>query len=52
MTYAGGISTMADFEQIDELSHGSMDATVGSALDIFGGHGVRYADLVERTHRG
>lgn len=52
MTYAGGISTMADFEQIDELSHGSMDATVGSALDIFGGHGVRYADLVARTHRG
>ena len=51
MTYAGGISTMADFEQIDELSHGSMDATVGSALDIFGGHGVRYADLVARTHR-
>ncbi|MBE6435736.1 MAG: phosphoribosylformimino-5-aminoimidazole carboxamide ribotide isomerase [Akkermansiaceae bacterium] len=51
MTYAGGISTMADFEQIDELSHGSMDATVGSALDIFGGYGVRYADLVARTHR-
>ena len=52
MTYAGGISTMADFEQIDELAHGSMDATVGRALDIFGGHGVRYADLVARTHRG
>ncbi len=51
MTYAGGISTMADFEQIDALSHGCMDATVGSALDIFGGHGVRYADLVARTHR-
>ncbi|MBR1998485.1 MAG: phosphoribosylformimino-5-aminoimidazole carboxamide ribotide isomerase [Akkermansia sp.] len=51
MTYAGGISTMADFELIDELSHGSVDATVGSALDIFGGHGVRYADLVARTHR-
>ncbi|MBR3694978.1 MAG: phosphoribosylformimino-5-aminoimidazole carboxamide ribotide isomerase [Akkermansia sp.] len=51
MTYAGGISTMADFELIDELSLGSVDATVGSALDIFGGHGVRYADLVARTHR-
>lgn len=52
MTYAGGISTMADFELIDELSYGSVDATVGSALDIFGGHGVRYADLVARAHRG
>lgn len=51
MTYAGGISTMADFELIDALSLGSMDATVGSALDIFGGYGVRYADLVARTHR-
>lgn len=48
MTYAGGISTMADFDLIDSLSRGSVDATVGSALDIFGGHGVQYAQLVQR----
>lgn len=48
MTYAGGIATMQDFELIDTLSHGTLDATVGSALDIFGGHGVRYQDLVRR----
>lgn len=46
MTYAGGITTMNDFEQIDQLSGGSMDATVGSALDIFGGSSIRYANLV------
>lgn len=48
MTYAGGITSLADFELIDAISHGSMDATVGSALDIFGGTGVRYADLVKK----
>lgn len=48
MTYAGGIGSMADFDLIDSLSGGTVDATVGSALDIFGGHGVRYADLVVR----
>ena len=50
MTYAGGISTLADFDLIDTLSHGSIDATVGSALDLFGGTGVRYDELI--TARG
>lgn len=48
MTYAGGISRIQDFDEIDALSGGSMDATVGSGLDLFGGGLVRYADLVER----
>lgn len=48
MTYAGGISCPEDFDLVDELSGGSIDATVGSALDIFGGSGVRYTDLVAR----
>ncbi len=46
MTYAGGIASMADFELIDTLSGGSINATVGSALDLFGGKGVRYAELI------
>lgn len=45
MTYAGGISSLEDFERIDTLSQGCLDATVGSALDLFGGSGVRYAEL-------
>lgn len=48
MTYAGGICSMQDFELIDELSCGTIDATVGSALDIFGGSGLSYQDLVQR----
>lgn len=54
MTYAGGISHIRDFDEIDALSGGSMDATVGSALDLFGGGLVRYADLVarQRTESG
>lgn len=51
MTYAGGISCLDDFDRIDSLSHGCLDATVGSALDIFGGSGVRYAELVSLRGR-
>lgn len=51
VTYAGGIGCMEDFETIDRLSGGRVDATVGSALDLFGGCGVRYADVVARERR-
>lgn len=51
MTYAGGISNMQDFELVEELSGGYLDATVGSALDIFGGSGVAYSTLVKRQQR-
>ena len=48
MTYAGGISRIQDIDEIDALSGGTMDATVGSALDLFGGGLIRYGDLVAR----
>ena len=48
ITYAGGISSQQDIDQIEALGNGSLDFTVGSALDIFGGDGLRYADLVRR----
>ena len=35
--YAGGVSSFADIEMIAELGGNSVDYTVGSALDIFGG---------------
>jgi phosphoribosylformimino-5-aminoimidazole carboxamide ribotide isomerase len=47
MTYAGGVASMADLERIRDASGGSVDVTVGSALDLFGGQGVRYADLLQ-----
>jgi len=48
VTYAGGISGQADIDQIEVLGKGRIDFTVGSALDIFGGKGMRYADLARR----
>lgn len=51
ITYAGGISTLEDFLLIERLSRGRVDATVGSALDLFGGTGVAYADLVAFNQR-
>lgn len=47
-TYAGGVRSMADIDAIERLAGGRLDYTVGSALDIFGGNGVRYEDLVQR----
>jgi len=49
VTYAGGVASMADVDLIDELSNGAIDVTVGSALDLFGGTGVRYNELVSRN---
>lgn len=46
-TYAGGASSLEDLELVTRLGRGRIDLTIGSALDIFGGHGVRYADCVE-----
>lgn len=46
MTYAGGVASMDDVRLVHELSDGHVDVTVGSALDLFGGHGVRYDELL------
>ncbi|MEY4385965.1 MAG: hypothetical protein RLY20_1248 [Verrucomicrobiota bacterium] len=45
-TYAGGASSLADLEAVTELGRGRVHLTIGSALDIFGGKGVRYEDAV------
>ena len=45
-TYAGGATSLADLEEVTRLGRGRVDLTIGSALDIFGGTGVRYAELV------
>lgn len=46
MTYAGGASSLADVGKVDALGKGCVDVTVGSALDLFGGNGVTYSELV------
>ncbi len=45
-TYAGGARSLDDLEKVTRLSKGRVDLTIGSALDIFGGKGVRYEDAV------
>ena len=47
VTYAGGASSLGDLEKVTRIGRGRVDLTIGSALDIFGGTGVRYQDLVE-----
>jgi phosphoribosylformimino-5-aminoimidazole carboxamide ribotide isomerase len=46
VTYAGGARNLSDLERTDQLGRGRVDLTIGSALDLFGGTGVRYADAV------
>lgn len=51
MTYAGGVANMDDVELVAEKSGGNIDLTVGSALDMFGGNGIAYTDLVKWNKR-
>jgi phosphoribosylformimino-5-aminoimidazole carboxamide ribotide isomerase len=46
VTYAGGARSIEDLETVTRVSSGKVDLTIGSALDIFGGTGVKYADAV------
>ncbi len=45
-TYAGGIKDLSDMELIRDLGQGRLHATVGSALDIFGGSSMTYQEAV------
>lgn len=46
VTYAGGASSLEDLHRVSEAGGNRVDLTIGSALDLFGGTGVRYADCV------
>ncbi len=45
-TYAGGVKDIQDMELIAELGQNRLHATIGSALDIFGGSGISYEQAV------
>jgi len=51
-TYAGGARSLLDLEEVTRAGRGRIHLTIGSALDIFGGAGVRYEDCVafNRSH--
>lgn len=51
VTYAGGARSLEDLHRVQELSDGRVDVTIGSALDLFGGKGAKYADCVAFNHR-
>ena len=51
MTYAGGANSLADLEAVTKLGQGKVNLTIGSALDIFGGSGVKYEDCVKFNRR-
>jgi phosphoribosylformimino-5-aminoimidazole carboxamide ribotide isomerase len=46
-TYAGGARSLEDLRKVTEIGKGRIHLTIGSALDIFGGAGVKYEDVVE-----
>jgi phosphoribosylformimino-5-aminoimidazole carboxamide ribotide isomerase len=50
-TYAGGANSISDLETVTKLGQGRVDLTIGSALDIFGGKGVKYEDCVKFNRR-
>jgi phosphoribosylformimino-5-aminoimidazole carboxamide ribotide isomerase len=51
LTYAGGAASMADVRLVESAGQGRVDVTVGSALDLFGGSGVTYAELLAWNRR-
>jgi len=46
VTYAGGVRSLEDLERIRSLGSNHVDATIGSALDIFGGK-LLYSDVLD-----
>jgi len=50
-TYAGGVKDITDMELIQKLGKNRLHATVGSALDIFGGSTMTYDEVVAFHNR-
>ncbi len=45
-TYAGGVSSFNDLDDVFKAGNGKIDITIGSALDIFGGT-LKYKDIIK-----
>ncbi len=45
ITYAGGVHTFSDIEEIADLGNGNVNVTIGSALDLFGG-ALKYKEVL------
>ena len=51
ITYAGGVHSFSDLEEIKVLGRGNLHVTIGSALDLFGGT-IKYKDVLEKCGYG
>jgi phosphoribosylformimino-5-aminoimidazole carboxamide ribotide isomerase len=49
VTYAGGVRSLEDMELVKKLGNNKVDATIGTALDCFGGQ-LKYDDVVAWHH--
>lgn len=47
ITYAGGIGSFEDLEQLKNLGRKKLDVTIGSALDLFGGN-MKFEKVLEK----
>ena len=45
LTYAGGVHSMEDLQLIRQLGRNRLNVTIGSALDLFGGH-LKWQDVL------
>ena len=45
VTYAGGVASFTDLEEIKQLGKGKLNVTIGSALDLFGGK-LKYKEVL------
>ncbi len=50
-TYAGGVKSIEDLYYLEKIGNNRLDVTIGSALDIFGGRGITYAEAVGFNQR-
>lgn len=50
VTYAGGVHSFADLDQLKKLGKGRVDVTIGSALDLFGGQ-MAFEDVLSYMER-
>lgn len=51
ITYAGGIASYDDIEQVKIIGNGRVDITIGSALDLFGGN-IEYQKVLKLMEQG
>jgi phosphoribosylformimino-5-aminoimidazole carboxamide ribotide isomerase len=47
ITYAGGVHCFEDLDVLKELGRNCLNVTIGSSLDLFGGH-MKWTDVMNK----